>query len=375
MSTEGRRLKTLMTETGQLHTRIETGEWPSPGDDEVLIRIEAAPINPSDLALLTAPADLSSLKTDASRTEPNVTAEVFPPAMTVFKSRIGLDLIAGNEGAGTVIATGSSARAKALQGATVATFGGGMYADYRIAKVDECIPLPPGVSAASGASAFVNPMTALGFVETLRMEGHKAMIHTAAASNLGQMLNRICLADGIPLICIVRRDEHVALLKSQGAKYVFNMDDAQFFGDLVNAIDETGATLAFDATGGGTLASTVMNAMEAAAARHLETYNRYGSDRFKQLYIYGRLNTSPLTINNAAGFAWSMGGWLLTHFLQRAGVEVMMRMQHRVVSELETTFASHYTATISLEQMVDVDIMRAYAKMETGQKYLVTSSV
>jgi len=371
MSTTGKRLKSLLSDDGTLSTRLENFAWPEPADDEVLIKIQAAPINPSDLALLTAAADMSTLSSTTMDGNPGVVAKALPGALGAFKSRIGLDLIAGNEGAGTVVATGASARAKALAGHTVATFGGGMYAEYRIAKVDECIPLPQGMDAEKGASAFVNPMTSLGFVETMKREGHSAIIHTAAASNLGQMLNRICLADDIPLINIVRRSEHVELLKSQGAKTVLNSSSDTFFTELVDAIDAVNATLAFDATGGGELASTVMNAMEAAAARHLEVYNRYGSDRFKQLYIYGRLDPSLLTIRQGMGFAWSIAGWLLTHFLQKAGVETMMRMQQRVVTELETTFASNYTARISLEEMLDPGIMSKYAKMETGQKYLV----
>jgi NADPH:quinone reductase-like Zn-dependent oxidoreductase len=371
-----------MTTTHQLHSKLtaegraslyfEQVELPELGADQVLIQVEAAPINPSDLALLTAPMDLSSLSTEGSGFDTVVSASAKPGAVEFFKSRLGLSLPTGNEGAGTVVAAGSSDAAQALLNKKVSAFGGAMYAQHRVANVMECLPLPEGCDAADGASSFVNPMTALGMTETMRMEGHAALIHTAAASNLGQMLNRICLADEIPLICIVRSEEQVALLQSQGAQCVINSSSAGFMQELTDACDRYNATLAFDATGGGSLGSAILNAMEGAAARHMTEYNRYGSDRFKQLYIYGGLDVSPTTLHRGFGFAWSISGWLLPQFLGRAGLEVMMRMRARVAAELTTTFKSNYAHQVDLPGALALDLVREYATQATGVKTLIT---
>lgn len=371
-----------MTKTHQLHSKLtadgvaslyfEHVDLPELGADQVLIQVEAAPINPSDLALLTAPMDLNTLASSGSGFDTVVSASAKPGAVEFFKSRLGLSLPTGNEGAGTVIAAGSSDAAQALLHKKVSAFGGAMYAEHRVANVMECLPLPEGCDAADGASSFVNPMTALGMTETMRMEGHTAIIHTAAASNLGQMLNRICLADEIPLICIVRSEEQVALLQAQGAQCVINSSSANFMQELTDACDRYNATLAFDATGGGSLGSAILNAMEGAASRHMTEYNRYGSDRFKQLYIYGGLDVSPTTLHRGFGFAWSISGWLLPQFLGRAGIEVMMRMRARVAAELTTTFKSHYAHRVDLPGALALDRIREYATQATGVKTLIT---
>jgi hypothetical protein len=292
--------------------------------------------------------------------------------MPAMQARVGESLPVGNEGAGTVFRAG--ANAAGLLGKKVGMIGGAMYAQYRKLAARDCIPLPEGASAADGASMFVNPLTALGFVETMKAEGHKAIVHTAAASNLGQMLNRICLADGVPLVNIVRSEAQADILRDLGARYIIDSSTPDFEARLIDAVAETGATLGFDAIGGGKLASQVLAAMETAANRNAGSYSRYGSTVFKHVYIYGALDLGPTILNRTFGMAWSVGGWLLFPFLQKAGQEVAMRLRQRVADELTTTFASHYTATISLAEALRPEILMAYQRKSTGEKYLIDPS-
>lgn len=346
---------------------------PEPRDGEVVIEIEATPINPSDLGLMFGAADISSARAAERNGHPSVILDMPAPAMALMGPRIGEWLPVGNEAAGRVIAAGSDDAAQALLGKRVGTFGGEMYAGHRCVNVMQCMPLPEDVTAEQGASCFVNPMTALGFVETMRMEGHKAIVHTAAASNLGQMLNRICLDDGVPLVNIVRSEEQVALLKGQGAQYVLNSSDSDFRDQLTAAVTETGATVSFDAIGGGSLTNQILMAMEAAARTRMPEWSRYGSEEFKQAYIYGALSLDPITLGFGYGFAWSLSGWLLTPFLQKAGLERLVAMQQRVASELTTTFASHYSQRVSLAESLSVDAVKQYGVRRTGQKTLIVS--
>lgn len=370
MSFTGRELRSTASGDGKLTLTLEDVTLDAPAADEVIVRVEAAPINPSDLGLLLGPADIATLARSGTVERPVVSFDVPAGRVGAMRARLDQSLPVGNEGAGTVVAAGE--QAKALEGRRVGMMGGAMYADYRKLKMRDVVPLPDGASAADGASMFVNPLTALGFVETARMEGHKAIVHTAAASNLGQMVQKICVADGVPLVNIVRSEEQAAILRAIGATHVLNSKDADFRARLVDAIAETGATVAFDAIGGGTLGSDIVQAMEQAAARTMTTFSRYGSDTFKQLYIYGALDLAPTTLNRLAfGFQWSVSGWLLTPFMQRAGAEIVGRMRRRVVDELTTTFASHYTATIGLAEALDPDVLRAYEKKATGEKYLI----
>jgi NADPH2:quinone reductase len=253
----------------------------------------------------------------------------------------------------------------------VAILGGAMYAQYRCVPADQALALPAGTTAREGASAFVNPLTALGMLATLRLEGHKALVHTAAASNLGQMLNRLCRQEGIGLVNIVRSTEQEQLLKNAGAQHVCRSDSPQFLEELTEAIATTGATLAFDAIGGGNLASHILTAMERALNRGAKPYSRYGSSTHKQVYIYGALDMSPTVLNRAYGFAWGVCAWLLTPFLQKIGAQAVRAMKDRVAAEIKTTFASHYTAEISLLEALSPDIIAAYGKRATGQKYLI----
>lgn len=370
MTLTGREMRSTLGEDGTLTLSLEDVEIGDPGDDEVIVRVEAAPINPSDLGLLLGPADISTLRVSAKAGRPALTFTVPQDGLAAARARLGQSLAVGNEGAGTVIAAGSNAGA--LEGKRAAVLGGAMFADYRKIRARDLVVLPPGASAADGASMFVNPLTALGFVETARSEGHAAIIHTAAASNLGQMLVRICLADGMPLINIVRSSEQAELLRGLGAACVLNSQDGDFLPSLTDAIAETGATIAFDAIGGGSLASDIMQAMERAAARSLGTYSRYGSETFKQIYIYGVLDTAPTILDRATfGFCWSVSGWLLTPFLRKAGEPVARRLRQRVLDELTTTFASHYTRTIGLAEALQPEVLLAYQRKATGEKFLI----
>ncbi|HCO10872.1 MAG TPA: NADH oxidase [Gammaproteobacteria bacterium] len=360
-----------LTAEGELRLELKEQPMPTPGENEVLIRIEATPINPSDHGVMFGWASMASASSSGSGADTVLSAPVSEQGMAVMKARIGQSLAVGNEGAGTVVATGTSELAKSLDGKVVAAMGGGMYGQYRCVDASVCLPLLDGHTAKDGASSFVNPLTALCMIETMNLEGHTALVHTAAASNLGQMLNRICLDGGVDLVNIVRKDEQETLLREMGAKYVVNSSKDSFMADLTDAIHATGATLAFDATGGGTLASTILSAMEAAAARTPGAYSIYGSVKHKQVYLYGGLDTSPTTLNRGYGMAWGVGGWLLPNFLARVGQEVATRLRTRVATEMKTTFASHYTNEISLAEALDADIVAQYNSKSTGKKFLV----
>jgi NADPH2:quinone reductase len=366
-----RQLRSLVTPEGELRLSVATVDRPQPGPREVLVRVEAAPVNPSDLGLLLAMADASRAVAGGSVDEPTVTAPIAGPVMRSLTARVGEAMTVGNEGAGVVVAAGASPEAEALLGRTVGFIGGATYGEYCLASPRMCLPLPEGANAVDGASSFVNPLTALGMVETMRKEGHSGLVHTAAASNLGQMLNRICLADNVPLVNIVRRPEQADLLREQGAVHVCDSSEPTFETDLVAALRDTRATLAFDAVGGGSLASQILNAMEEAIVRPGAPYNRYGSDVYKQVYVYGALDPRPIELRRRFGFAWGVGGWLLTPFLSRTSAEDLARLRQRVADELTTTFASHYTNQISLREALDVDTLQRYARQATGEKFLL----
>ncbi len=359
-------LRSTVQPDGTLRLTLDPIELPEPGPGQVLVRVEAAPINPSDLGLMFGPADMSSLARDGQ----GLTARIPDAVMPALRARIGQALPVGNEGAGTVIAAGPDQQH--LLGKRVAMLGGAMFSRLRLIGAGDCLVLPDGATAEDGAALFVNPLTALGFVETMRAEGHSAIVHAPAASNLGQMLLRICRADGIGLVNIVRSAEQVALLRDLGATHVVDSSAGSFRDDLIQAIAETGATLSFDAIGGGDMTGTILNAMEAAAARDATSYNLYGSTVLKQGYIYGSLDTGPTVLRRGFGFRWAIGGWLLFQALQRLDPAVVGRMRQRVVDEMTTTFASHYTARITLEQLLDPQTVAAFARKSTGAKYLLT---
>ncbi|OKO88336.1 NADH oxidase [Bradyrhizobium sp. NAS80.1] len=367
----GLQLRSLIKKSGELEISLLDVPTPEPAADEVVVRVEAAPINPSDLGLLIGAADMSTAKASGGKDAPVITAKVPEGAMRAMAGRLDESMPVGNEGAGVVIKTGSSDAAKALMGKTVAMIGGAMYAQYRTLKVRECLPLPSGTTPAEGASCFVNPLTALGMTETMRREGHKALVHTAAASNLGQMLNKICIKDGIPLVNIVRSKEQADILHKIGAKYVVDSTAPSFLGDLTNALVETGATIAFDAIGGGKLAGDILNCMEAAINKTAKEYSRYGSSVHKQVYVYGALDVRPIELPRGFGMAWGVGGWLLFPFLMKIGPADGAKLRQRVVDELKTTFASHYTKVVSLQEALDLANIAVYAKRATGEKFLI----
>ncbi|MDT5250837.1 MAG: NADPH:quinone reductase [Mycobacterium sp.] len=366
-------LRSLVTSQGTLQLSLHDVPVPTPAANEVLVRVEAAPINPSDLGLLVANADMATATVAGTPQRPIVTASLGPGALEALSARVDQSLPVGNEGAGVVVAAGSSEAAQALLGSRVGVAGGAMYTQYRVIDASACLVLPEGATAKDGASSFVNPLTALGMLETMRREGHSGLVHTAAASNLGQMLVKLCMKDGVPLVNVVRKPDQEALLRSLGAVHVVNSTSPTFTAELAEALKATSATLAFDATGGGTLASQILSGMEqAASSTDGAGYSRYGSTVHKQVYTYGGLDTGPTTLTRNFGMAWGIGGWLLTPFLVGAGAEVVARLRARVAAELTTTFASAYTREVSLAGMLRPEAFNAYNKRATGEKFLVT---
>jgi NADPH2:quinone reductase len=366
MTTTGKQIFSTLAE-GKLTVEVVDTDFPDPTGNQVLVKMEAAPINPSDLAILTGAADLEN----AEYSDGKFVATMPEPFNSAQKSRHGQRLPVGNEGAGTVVAAGESETAQSLLGQRVACVPGNAFSQYCIADAAMCLPLGD-ISSEGGASAFVNPMTALGFVETARMENQGAIIHTVAASNLGQMLVKICQEDDIPLVNIVRKAEQVELLSGLGAKNIVNSSDGDFFNQLRDAIDATGAYLGFDPIGGGQMVDTCFKAMEQVAVRKMTEYSRYGSDQPKKMYIYGRLDFGPTTLTPAYGFGWTLSGWLLFPFLQKAGMEKVARMRQRVLDGLDSTFASSYKRKVTLEEMLTKEAVLDYRAMRTGEKYLVT---
>jgi NADPH2:quinone reductase len=368
-------IRSLLKGTGEFELSLVELPVQEPAPDEVVVRIQAAPINPSDLALLLGPLDLNAARQAGTAEQPVITSLASVQVIRAMAGRIDQSLPVGNEGAGVVVKAGASPEAQALLGRTVAVLGGAMYSRFRTLKVPQCMPLPEGTKPSEGASCFVNPLTALAMVEVMRRENHRGLVHTVGASNLGIMLNRICLQDGVPLVNIVRRSEHVDMLKQLGARHVCNSSAPTFMDDLKKALEETGATLAFDAIGGGRLVSQILSCMEAVAVAKMREYSRYGSDVFKQVYMYGMLDRSPTELIRSFGLSWGLSGWLLMPFLQKIGPAATQKMRERVVAELRTTFASHYTREISLKDALTLDVLTEYAKMGSGAKYLVNPSL
>ena len=365
--TTNKQITSTVTDQGKLEIAITESECPSPKDNEVLIEIQATPINPSDLGLLLGPGDINTLKVEDSK----IIMDVPEAIMGAMKPRLNIPMPVGNEGSGIVVEAGADAQE--LMGKVVSVVGGGMYSQYRCLPAASCMVMNEGTEPRECASSFVNPLTALGMVETMKMEGHTALVHTAAASNLGQMLVKICVDDGVQLVNIVRKQEHVDLLKSIGAKFVCNSSDDDFMDQLTTAITETKATLAFDATGGGELAGKILTCMEVAARKNTTEYSPYGSTQHKQVYIYGALNQSGITLpnNRTFGMYWGIGGFLLTPFLGKVGFEKVGELQARVANEIKTTFASSYTQEVSLEGALTLEALMVYAKQATGEKVLI----
>ena len=372
--TQQQQLRSTVTSSGQLKLELAQIEVPAPTSNEVMVRVEASPINPSDLGLLFGMADMSTAKASGTSDAPMITADIAPNILKALTARLDQALPVGNEGGGVVVAAGDSELAQSMLGKTVGILGGAMYTQFRCVDAEQCLVMHEGTTSAEAASCFVNPLTALGMVETMKAEGHTALVHTAAASNLGQMLNKICIADGVQLVNIVRKQEQVDLLTAMGAQHVCNTSDDDFMQQLTDALVETGATIAFDATGGGPLTGQILTAMERAALTTTKEYSGYGSTTYKQVYIYGGLDRRPTEFNRAFGTAWGIGGWLLPPFLQKIGVEAAEALRQRVANEIKTTFASAYTAEVSLSEALTLEAITVYGKQATGEKYLINPS-
>ena len=372
--TQQQQLRSTVTSSGQLKLELAQIEVPAPTSNEVLVRVEASPINPSDLGLLFGMADMSTAKASGTSDAPMITADIAPNILKALTARLDQALPVGNEGGGVVVAAGDSELAQSMLGKTVGILGGAMYTQFRCVDAEQCLVMHEGTTSAEAASCFVNPLTALGMVETMKAEGHTALVHTAAASNLGQMLNKICISDGVQLVNIVRKQEQVDLLTAMGAQHVCNTSDDDFMQQLTDALVETGATIAFDATGGGPLTGQILTAMERAALTTTKEYSGYGSTTYKQVYIYGGLDRRPTAFNRAFGTAWGIGGWLLPPFLQKIGVEAAEGLRQRVANEIKTTFASAYTAEVSLSEALTLEAITVYGKQATGEKYLINPS-
>lgn len=365
-------LRSTLTGDGVVMLGMVQCDVDAPTGSQVVVRVEAAPINPSDLGMLFAMGDISRASAGEGTEFPAVTVPVSAGAVAAQRGRIDKPMPTGNEGGGTVVAAGPASEAQALLGKVVGFSSGNAYAQFRTVEASQCLEMLDGTDPADAAAAFVNPLTALGMVETMRTEGHTALVHTVGASNLGQMLHRICLDDGVGLVNIVRSQDQVDLLRAAGAEHVCNSSAESFRSDLTDALRSTGATIAFDAIGGGDLADTLLSAMETVAGEQADGFSRYGSDTHKQVYIYGGLDRGPTTLRRSYGMSWSVGGWLLTPFLVESGKKVVDRLRTRVADEITTTFASSYGMALSLADAVDPEMVKRYGVMATGEKALVT---
>jgi NADPH:quinone reductase len=367
MPTPARQIVSTLNADATMTIEVAEAALPDPGPRAVIVAVEAAPINPSDIAGLYGPALLA----EADYSDGKIVAAVPAAAMKAQAGRIGQPTVFGNEGAGTVIAAGSDPAAQALLGKRVACWpGGGTFASHVAVPLGACIALPDSASIENASASFVNPVTALGFVETMRAKGYHALVQTAAASNLGQMLVRICEEDNIALVNIVRKPEQVALLKGLGAQWVLDSSQPDFDAALVAAIAETQAYCGFDAIGGGDMAGRVIAAMERAASQS-GPFSRYGSAQRKHLFVYGRLDLSPMVIPPSIGFSWDMSAWLLFPFLDEIGPAASRALSERVIAGIDTTFASHFSQRLSLAGVLERDAALAINARRTGEKALI----
>jgi NADPH:quinone reductase-like Zn-dependent oxidoreductase len=366
-----RQLCVSVTEDSRFVVSVRPLTVPEPTADEVVVQVRASPINPSDLALLYGPADLSTAQHAMIDGHPALVAQPRAGWQRQLAGMVGRTVSVGNEGAGVVVAAGSSEAAQALLGRVVTMVGGQMFRTHRTLHVRQAIPLPEGAAPSEGASLFVNPMTVQAFLDTMRREGHTAMVHTAAASNLGQMLAKLCVQEEVPLVAIVRSDRQRVILEELGVKFIVDSSKPTFMTELVSAIAETGATLGFDAIGGGKMADRILRAMEQAQVLLGADTSVYGTPVHKQVYIYGRLDMSATTLGSGFGFYWGLGGWLLTPRLNQMGREGVMKMRQFAIEERNGIFASHYSSTVGLHALLDPDTARAIDRKATGEKFLL----
>jgi NADPH:quinone reductase-like Zn-dependent oxidoreductase len=369
IATSGLEVRSTITSSGELTITLDEVPIPEPAADEVVVRVEATPLNPSDFGVLVGPANVTTLRAVGTAERPAVRGEVAPAGLAAVRGRLDQSLRVGNEGAGVVVRAGSATQA--LIGKVVTTRTPGMYAQFRVAKLADCIVMPEGTAPRDAASAFINPLTVLGMIETMRREGHVGLVHTAAASNVGQMLVRLCNAEGIPLVNVVRSAEQARSLAAIGARHVVDSSSPAFTAALTDAIAETGAMLAFDAIGGGTMAATLLHCMEAAALRKTSGYLRYGTPTPKQVYIYGALDPRTTEVPRTFGLAWGIGGWLMTWCMQKIGAEAEARLRERVAREIHTIFATTYGSEVGLAELVDPAVIAAANARATGAKILI----
>lgn len=365
-------IRSRLDADGTLAITLESVAVRPPANDEVTIRVEAAPINPADLIPLLAGADPAAARFDGTAARPRVLAQLPAAALGVQAGRIGRSLHVGLEGAGLVIAAGPGAQDLLGKRVAVLSMVEGLYAQHCTVPRHECAPLPDGVSPRQGAGLFCNPLTALAMVETLRQTGEQAMVHTAAASSLGQMLVRICAEDGVPLVNIVRRPEQAGLLRELGARHVCDSSQPAFAEDLHAALLATGATAAFDAVGGGMMAHDLLAAMERAAVERTGNYSPFGSSEAKHVYIYGGLDPSSTRLpRRGYGMTWHVSGWAMPPILTKAGQARTAELMARIASGITGTFASHYAKEISLAEALRPAAMRDYCRLATGRKFLI----
>ena len=366
-------LRSTLRRNGDVEIALEQVRVPAP-EGGVVVEMLAAPIHPADMTLLFARADPGTAERVQRDGKTVTVLRAGDAAAQAQASRVDVATAVGMEGAGRVVEAGPSDAAQALLGRLVAVRGNGVYARYNRIALEDILPLPDDVSASEGAAAFINPLTVLGMVELMRDGGFGGLVHTAAASTIGQMLCRLCREEGIGLVNIVRRPEQVELLRSIGAEHVCDMSGPDFEDELLRALVATGATLAFDATGGGDLASRILNLMERALPKP-EGYQHYGSNIRKKVFIYGTLDPSPLVLLKNYGLAWDLGGYLVFHFLESIGPERAEGLKRRVVEGLKTTFAMQYSHKISLAEACDPDVLRGAGRRATGEKYLIDFSI
>jgi NADPH:quinone reductase-like Zn-dependent oxidoreductase len=376
LPSQGLQLLSTLEADGTLRLRLAEEPIVQPGPDEVVLRLEAVPINPSDLMTLLAAADPAKARGGGSAGRPEVTIPLAPEAAQAYAGRFGLPLEPGLAGAGTVVAAGGNCERMIGRRVAALSMRQGTFGQYVTVANAECALLPQGVSSRDAADVFCNPMTALAIAETVRLEGHGALIHTAAASNLGRMLLRICREDGIPLVNIVRREQQAAQLVALGADHVCNSSAPDFAEQLRAAVAATGATIAFDAIGGGTMPGLLLETMETVAAADMGFYSPYGSLGLKQVFIYGHLDASPTVLHNSRyGMLWDVRHWAMPQTLARVGPARAAEMQQRVLAGLKTTFASSFTREISLAEALDPETIAAYARMATGEKFLINPTL
>lgn len=372
----GLQIHSRLGRDGTLCLSLDETVTPALESNEVLIAVEAAPINPSDLLTLFPGGEHGQLHAELVAGRPQLTTTLPPSVSEAFAGRFDMPLPVGLAGSGTVVAAGDNAQSWLGQRVTALSLSLGFFSQYCKVTTAECAILPDNVSFEEAADVFCNPMTALGIVETVKLEGHAAFIHTAAASNLGQMLVKICREDGIELVNIVRRQEQVELLRDLGAKYICNSSAPGFAEDLVKAIEQTGAMLAFDAIGGGTMVHQLLSGMETAAAARLPVYSPYGSFENKQVYVYGRLDRSPMYIEHGDyGVLWGVQGWVLPIVQQQIGQQRVEALKERILAGLQSTFASRYCRQLSLAEALDPATIQAYCRQSTGEKFLIRPSL